>query len=91
MNSVTYQNMLLIMTLVNVAAGVASVTLAVHALRVLRGQSKKYRTPGKELLLRKDSDRILGHETPTEVSTKQVVRRSPLLTVEGRRAYINGD
>lgn len=90
-----YTNALFLLSLVNLVAGAASVALAVLALRVLRmgnwGEPRQSTVddpePGRELLLLRDSRRMLGHETPTEVGTKQRVRRSPLLSAEGRRGY----
>ena len=90
-----YINALFLLSIVTMVAGAASVALAILALRVLRkgnwGEPKESTVdtpePGKELLLLRDSRRILGHETPTEVGSIQRVRRSPLLSAEERRGY----
>lgn len=89
----------LVLLLANLTAATVSAVAAVAVLRAVRRISlsgtetstKDKRGPGTDLLLRKDSRRILGQETPTDAAGFPRIRRSPLAAAEDRRAYFSND
>lgn len=83
MDQTKYENVMFFMTILNIVAGLVSISLATLAILALREVAR-----GRRPTVTKLQDfATYYNETPTEAASRQPVRRSPLLSAEGRRDY----
>ena len=88
MDQQKYENVLFLMTILNIVAGLVSISLAAVAIVALRDLARERRLPTiTKLAELNDSMKRYHNETPTEAGTWQPVRRSPLASLEGRRDF----
>lgn len=114
MDQAKLENVLFFLTILNIVAGLVSISLATVATLAIR-EAKRAQTTvlyepvnmvvhtrvngwcqvcggvGLERYTHRDSyvqfPDVRGHETPSEVGSNPVVRRSPMLSAQGRREF----
>jgi len=82
-----YATLLYVVTLVNIVAGVIWITLATIVTKAMLAMTRAKEPAVENWQQRADRVERYHHETPTEVSSKPIVRRSSMLSAQGRRDF----
>lgn len=86
MDQTKYENVMFFMTVLNIVAGLVSISLATVAILALREVARDRRPIVTKPVTAVDVY-AYHNETPTEAASRPVVRRSPMLSAQGRREF----